>query len=293
MLLCYNEVGDFMKFTKMQGLGNDYIYINQDEEKIDDYSKLSVLLSKRHFAVGADGIITISKSDKADFFMQIYNADGSKGEMCGNGIRCVGKYVYEKHLTDKKHLTVDTLAGIKVLDLNVVNGKVISVKVDMGEPLTHAGKVLSHDYDVGKLTHTLNILGNDYDVIDISMGNPHTVIFVPELTDDLVLNVGKEIEAHPYYENRTNVEFVKVINSNTLQMRVYERGSGETYACGTGSCATAVAYSLKYGVNEEVTVKLIGGDLKIHWSKEDNHVYMDGPATKVYDGVLDIEDICS
>lgn len=291
IFLCYNEIGGIMKFTKMQGLGNDYIYVNQDEEKIDDYSNLSILLSKRHFAVGADGIITISKSDKADFFMQIYNADGSKGEMCGNGIRCVGKYVYDNKLTDKTHLTVDTLGGIKMLDLNVVDGKVKSVIVDMENPLTHDGEVLTHDYDINKLTHTLNILGNDYEVMDISMGNPHTVIFVDEITDDLVLKVGKEIESHPYYKNRTNVEFVKVIDNNTLQMRVYERGSGETFACGTGSCATVVAYALKYKVNGLITVKLLGGDLKIEWKLDDNHVYMDGPATKVYDGIVDINDL--
>ena len=280
-----------MKFTKMQGLGNDYIYVYIDEETNLDFSELAIKLSKRHFAVGADGIITISKSAKADFFMQIYNADGSKGEMCGNGIRCVGKYVYDNHLTDKEHITVDTLAGIKVLDLNVVDNKVQSVRVDMNAPLTHEGEELNHDYDLTKITHTLNILGNDYEVMDISMGNPHTVIFVDEITDDLVLNVGKVIESHPYYVNRTNVEFVKVIDSTTLQMRVYERGSGETYACGTGSCATAVAYSLKYKNNDEVTVKLIGGDLKIKWDTSDNHVYMDGPATKVYDGIIDLDDI--
>lgn len=279
-----------MKFTKMQGLGNDYIYINADEEQIDDYSDLAILLSKRHFAVGADGIITISKSDKADFFMQIYNADGSKGEMCGNGIRCVGKYVYDNHLTDKTHLTVDTLAGIKVLDLNVVDGKVKSVKVDMDAPLTHEGEVLTRDYDITKLTHTLNVLGNDYEVIDISMGNPHTVIFVDNITDDLVLNVGKIIESHPYYKNRTNVEFVKILDDKTIQMRVYERGSGETYACGTGASASAVAYSLKYNKNEEITVKLLGGDLKIKWDT-DNHVYMDGPAKKVYDAEININDL--
>ena len=280
-----------MKFTKMHGLGNDYIYINADLEKDIDYSELAILLSKRHFSVGADGIITISKSDKADFFMQIYNADGSKGEMCGNGIRCVGKYVYENGLTMKKHLTIDTLAGIKVLDLNVVKGKVVSVKVDMGEPLTHDGDILHSEEEVTSLTHTLNILGNDYEVIDISMGNPHTVIFVPELTDELVLNVGKEIESHPFYKNRTNVEFVKVMDVNTLQMRVYERGSGETFACGTGSCASVVAYALKYHFYGDVTVKLLGGDLKINWNKTDNHIYMEGPATKVYEGIIDLEDL--
>ena len=280
-----------MKFTKMHGLGNDYIYINEDVEGNIDYSNLAILLSKRHFAVGADGIITISKSDKADFFMQIYNADGSKGEMCGNGIRCVGKYVYDKHLTDKTHLTIDTLAGIKILDLNVENGKVSSVKVDMGEPLYHDGRVLQRNTQINELSHIINIFGVDYEVMDVSMGNPHTVLFVPGINDDLVLNVGREIEKHPFYPNRTNVEFVKKIDNKTLQMRVYERGSGETYACGTGSCASVVAYLLKNNIDDEVTVKLLGGDLKISWDKNNNHVYMDGPATKVYEGEIDIEDL--
>ena len=280
-----------MKFTKMHGLGNDYIYINLEEEKIDNLSELAIKLSKRHFSVGADGIITISKSNKADFFMQIYNADGSKGEMCGNGIRCIGKYVYDNKLTDKKQITVDTLAGIKKLDLKVNNNKVSSVKVDMGEPLTHNGKIINSKVDIESLKHSLTILGKEYEVIDVSMGNPHTIIFVDEITDFLVNEVGPLIESNSYYPNRTNVEFIQVVDDHTINMRVYERGSGETYACGTGACASTIAYCLKYNQKDEITVKLLGGDLKIEWNKNDNHVYMDGPATKVYDGIIDLKDL--
>lgn len=275
-----------MKFTKMHGLGNDYIYINLLEEKKEDFAELSKILSHRHFGIGADGIITISKSDKADFFMQIYNADGSKGEMCGNGIRCVAKYVYENGLTDKTKITIDTLAGIKTLELSLENDKVEMVKVDMGVPTMHNGEELNKEL----LTHNLDVFNETYEVMDVSMGNPHTVIFVPEITDYLVLEVGKNIECHEYYPNRTNVEFVQIIDRNTIKMRVYERGSGETMACGTGSCASAVAYMLKNPDIYEVTVKLKGGDLKIYRA-ENGHIIMEGPATKVFDGEFDLKDI--
>ena len=275
-----------MEFTKMHGLGNDYVYVNLIDQQIDNLPELSKFVSDRHFGIGADGIITISSSDKADFFMQIYNADGSKGEMCGNGIRCVGKYVYDNGLTNKTSISVDTLAGIKYLDLNIIDNKVSSVIVDMGEAMCHDGNIVDKD----KVTHKLNVLGNEFEVMDISMGNPHTVIFVPEITDDLVLGIGPKIEKNDFYPNRTNVEFIKVIDSNTIEMRVWERGSGETMACGTGACASAVAYMLKNNIRGTVTVKLLGGDLVITW-KEDNHVLMEGPATKVFDGVLDLQDI--
>lgn len=278
-----------MKFTKMHGLGNDYIYVNTMEEGNRDYSKLAVLLSDRHFGIGADGIITISKPENnvdADFFMQIYNADGSKGEMCGNGIRCVGKYVYDNGLTNKTHLKIDTLAGIKNLDLKIVDNKVDSVKVNMGVAKLHDGS----DIDIDKITHNLNINGIDYKVMDISMGNPHTVLFVDEITDDLVLNVGPLIENNEYYPNRTNVEFVKIKDKGILEMRVYERGSGETMACGTGACASAVAYFLKSGLDSTI-VKLRGGDLSIKKDIESQHIIMEGPAVKVFDGVIELKDI--
>ena len=278
-----------MKFTKMHGLGNDYIYINTISEGEYDYSYLSAILSKRHFSIGADGIITIGKptdSEKADFFMQIYNADGSKGEMCGNGIRCVGKYVYENGLTNKKSLKIETLAGIKNLDLNIKDNKVISVKVDMGVAMLHNGEA----FELDKAKHDLQIENRTYGVIDVSMGNPHTVLFADEITDDLVLRVGPLIEKHEYYPNRTNVEFVKILKPGVLQMRVFERGSGETMACGTGACASAVAYFIKSGLNE-VTIKLLGGELKISKDKDNQHIILDGLATKVYDGEIDLNDI--
>lgn len=275
-----------MKFTKMHGLGNDYIYINTMEEGEYDFSSLAKVLSHRHFGIGGDGIITISPSSKADFFMQIYNADGSKGEMCGNGIRCVGKYVYEMGLTNKTHLAIDTLAGIKYLDLHVEDGKVDMVKVDMGEAKLHDGSKI----DKEQVCHSLLVEGETYQVMDISMGNPHTVIFVPEITDDLVLQVGPLIEHHSFYPNRTNVEFVKIVDSSTLEMRVWERGSGETMACGTGACASAMAYFLRTGYHH-VTVKLLGGNLDITLDKATGHLFMEGPATKVFDGTIDINAI--
>lgn len=270
----------------MHGLGNDYIYIYTENNDDALYSKLAIILSHRHFGIGADGIITISPSLKADFFMQIYNADGSKGEMCGNGIRCVGKYVYDKGLTDKTTVKIDTLAGIKTIELKVVDGKVENVVVDMGIPTLHN----KEDLSIEKCSHKLEVLGNTYEVMDISMGNPHTVIFVPEVNDYLVLEVGPKIESNSYYPNRTNVEFVKVIDKDTLSMRVFERGSGETMACGTGASAVATAYFLKNPTIKDVTVKLLGGDLKIS-RKEDNHIYMEGPATKVFEGHFELSDI--
>lgn len=271
-----------MKFTKMHGLGNDYIYINDMVEKCDDYRKLSAILSDRHKGIGADGIITIGSSEKADFFMQIYNADGSKGEMCGNGIRCVGKYVFDNKLTDKTSITVETLAGIKYLDLNVVDEKVQSVKVDMGIPTCHDGSELSID----KIKHQIN----GYTVYDVSMGNPHSVTFVSNITDKMVLEDGYVMENDSFYPNRTNVEFIRPSEDGGIEMRVWERGSGETMACGTGACAAAVATMLLDDYRGTITVHLLGGDLKITWL-ENNHVIMEGPATKVFDGELDIKDI--
>lgn len=271
-----------MKFTKMHGLGNDYIYINDMVEKCDNYSELAIILSDRHKGIGGDGIITIGKSDKADFFMQIYNADGSKGEMCGNGIRCVGKYVYDNGLTNKTSLDIETIAGIKHLDLNIVDGKVESVKVDMGVPTCHDGSSLS----INKIKHEIN----GYTVYDISMGNPHTVTFVDNITDQMVLKDGPVMENDSYYSNRTNVEFIKIINNNEIDMRVWERGSGETMACGTGACASAVATMLLNDYRGTIIVHLLGGDLKITWLNN-NHVIMEGSATKVYDGEFKIQDI--
>ncbi len=270
----------------MHGLGNDYIYLYENDlpdnlRNDKSLSELAIKYSDRHFGIGADGIILIKDTKDYDFFMQIYNADGSKGEMCGNGIRCVGKYVYERGLTKKTHLEIDTLAGVKYLDLKLVNNKVESVVVDMGEPMLHNGDKV----DLDKCLHNLKIDDKEYQVMDISMGNPHTVIFVLDITDELVLKEGPKIENNSYYPNRTNVEFAKVVDTGIVQMRVWERGSGETMACGTGACAVATAYMLKNPEIKEVTVKLRGGDLKIKW-QANNHILMEGPATKVFDGEI-------
>lgn len=275
-----------MKFTKMHGLGNDYVFVNLMEEETFSFAALSPLISNRHMGIGSDGIITIDKSEDADFSMQIYNADGSVGEMCGNGIRCVGKYVYENGLTKKEHLSIATLAGIKFLDLNIVNGKVDTVKVDLGIPSLHDGSLLMKE----SCMHSLDVSGTTFDVMDVSMGNPHTVIFVPHITDELVLYYGPQIEMHSFYPNRTNVEFVRIMDRNNIEMRVYERGSGETMACGTGACAAAIASMLKGICDKEIFVHLLGGTLHVLWEK-DGHVYMEGPAIKVFEGEIDLKAI--
>lgn len=275
-----------MNFTKMHGLGNDYIFVYTDNSDKYDYGKIASIISPRCFGVGADGLITISPSLKADFAMRIYNLDGSEAQMCGNGIRCVGKYVYENGLTTKKELTIETLAGIKKLKLTVKNGEVLKVSVDMGIPTTLVGQELKLE----DVIINLQVNDKDYEIYNISMGNPHAVIFVSELTDELVKTVGPLIENHPYYKDRTNVEFVKVIDNSNVNMRVWERGSGETMACGTGSCATYAAFCLKYNSKNKLCVHLRGGDLTIHYNKE-GHIIMEGSATKVYDGQIALNKI--
>lgn len=260
-----------MKFTKMQGLGNDYVYLDCTKATPADLPALAVKASDRHFGIGSDGLICICASDKADFRMRMFNADGSEGEMCGNGIRCVGKFVYDKGLTDKTTLTIETLAGIKTLGLTVDNGKVSAVTVDMGVPA------------VGTLL-TLNILGKDYLVQPVSMGNPHAVTFVDSVKEIDLSAVGPLFEHHPAFPNRTNTEFVEVVDATHLKMRVWERGSGETLACGTGACASAVAAFLAGKAGREVTVTLLGGDLRIRWDEESGHIFMTGPAVTVFEG---------
>lgn len=274
-----------MKFTKMQGLGNDYVYVNCFREKIDDPSALAVRISDRHFGVGSDGLIMINPSDKADFEMEMYNADGSRGEMCGNGIRCVAKYVYDYGLTEKTHISVDTLAGIKYLDLTVENGKVKLVKVDMGKPeLDPAGIPVIAEGDKA-VNEPILVDGKEYRMTCVSMGNPHAVVFVDCDVNELPLEtVGPQFENHERFPNRVNTEFVRVLDRNTAEMRVWERGSGETLACGTGACAVAVSCILNGLTEDEVTVKLLGGDLQIRWDREKDTVYMTGPAETVFDG---------
>lgn len=273
-----------MRFTKMEGLGNDYVYVNCFEEKIDNASEIAIAVSDRHFGIGSDGLILIKPSDKADFFMEMYNADGSQGKMCGNGIRCIGKYVYDFGLTDKTEITVDTLAGIKYLKLNVKDGKVASVRVNMGAPvLTPAEVPVKLDGDM-VVDRTITIDGKDYNVTCVSMGNPHCITYMDDVEGLDIEKVGPGFENNAIFPDRVNTEFVKVIDRDTLVMRVWERGSGETLACGTGACAVAVASILNGLCNNSVTVKLLGGDLKITWDREVNTVYMEGPAKVVFTG---------
>ena len=274
-----------MKFTKMQGLGNDYVYVNCLKEKIADPPELARRISDRHFGVGSDGLIMINPSDKADFEMEMYNADGSRAEMCGNGIRCVGKYVYDYGLTDKTQISVETLAGIKHLDLTVENGKATLVKVDMGQPVFEPDRIPVKAEGSMVVDEPLEVDGKEYRMTCISMGNPHAVIFVDQDVRELPLEeIGPSFENHERFPKRINTEFVRVIDRHTVQMRVWERGSGETLACGTGTCAAAVACVLNGLTEDEVTVHLLGGDLYIKWDRKKNTIYMTGPAEIVFEG---------
>lgn len=274
-----------MKFTKMQGLGNDYVYVNCFKEKIDNPPELARRISDRHFGVGSDGLIMINPSDKADFEMEMYNADGSRGEMCGNGIRCVAKYVYDYGLTDKTHISVETLGGIKYLDLTVEEGKVKMVKVDMGKPELEPLKIPVKASGDKAVDEPILVGGNEYRMTCVSMGNPHAVIFIGcDVREFPLEEIGPKFENHERFPNRVNMEFVRVIDRRTAEMRVWERGSGETLACGTGACAVAVACALNGFTEDEVTVRLLGGDLQIRWDREKDTVFMTGPAEVVFDG---------
>ena len=275
------------KFTKMQGLGNDYVYMNAIEQPIDEnISDLARFVSNRHFGVGSDGLILICKSDVADFRMRMFNADGTEAEMCGNGIRCVGKYVYDKGLTQKTTVSIETLAGIKVLKLNVKNGKVDTVRVDMGEPILAPEKipVMSVENPVQNLK--VKAVDREFVFSCVSMGNPHAITIVEDVDNFDVETYGKVLEVASVFPNKTNVEFVEIVDRNHVKMRVWERGSGETLACGTGASATAVACSLKGLTDRHVFVDLLGGTLEIEWNEKDNHVYMTGKAVTVFEGEL-------
>lgn len=276
-----------MKFTKMHGIGNDYIYVNCMKETVEEPSKLAVKLSDRHFGIGSDGLILIRPSKKADFEMEMYNADGSRGEMCGNGIRCVGKYVYEKGLTDKTSVDIETLAGIKHLEFTVKNQKVEAVCVEMGKPEFAAEKipVLSDTKEV--INSPLIVNGKEYPVTCVSVGNPHCVVFLKEDVRELDLKeIGPFFENHKNFPKRINTEFINVLDEKTLRMRVWERGSGETMACGTGACAAAAAAVVNGLTKEDVTVHLLGGDLTIKWNHKEDKIYMTGEATEVYEGEI-------
>ncbi|MFI3208007.1 MAG: diaminopimelate epimerase [Eubacteriales bacterium] len=277
-----------MKFTKMQGLGNDYVYVNGFEEKIDNPSEVAIMVSDRHFGVGADGLICINPSDVADFEMAMYNADGSRGEMCGNGIRCVGKYVYDKGLTDKKSVSIETLGGIKYLEFTIVEHAVESVRVDMGSPILIPSQIPVVAEGDTCIAQSLIVDGREYIMTCVSMGNPHAVIYIDDVAGLEIEKIGPLFENHERFPNRINTEFVKVIDEHTVEMRVWERGSGETLACGTGACAVAVSSILNGYTKDSVTVKLLGGDLKIEWNQEENTIYMTGPAKIVFDGELEL-----
>ena len=274
-----------MEFTKMQGLGNDYVYVNCFKEKIENPSEMAVKVSDRHFGIGSDGLILIKPSEVADFEMEMYNADGSRGEMCGNGIRCVAKYVYDYGLTDKTSISVETLGGIKYLDLTVEHGKVTLVKVDMGTPILKPELIPIVAKGETVIDEPIMVGGKEYHMTGVSMGNPHDVVFMDDIKNLEIEKIGPLFENHERFPNRINTEFVNVIDRHTAQMRVWERGSGETLACGTVACAVAVACILNGLTENTVTVKLLGGDLQIEWDREKNTVYMTGPAEVSFDGV--------
>lgn len=271
-----------MKFTKMHGAGNDYIYVYTPECPIENPAEVSVALSRPHFGIGSDGLILIGKSDVADFSMHIYNNDGSEAMMCGNGTRCVGKYVYDHQLTDKTTVTLETLSGIKTIQLQLgEDGKVSSATVDMGEPRTEVPSQFLIANSVAVRNNLFNVGG--YEGTFVSMGNPHFVIFVPEVMDVNLPVVGKKLEFDPAFPERCNIEFVTHRPDGTLRMRVWERGSGITLACGTGACATAVAAALTGHAGCISDIEMDGGTLHIEWL-DDNHIYMTGPAVTVFEG---------
>ncbi len=280
-----------IKFTKMQGLGNDYVYIDCVEKNlyVKNISSLAQFVSNRHFGIGSDGLILIYKSSLADFKMRMLNSDGTEAEMCGNGIRCVGKYVYDKGLTTKETITIETLAGIKTLKLNVKSGKVETVTVDMGEPILQAEKipVLSNKQPVQGLE--IKTEDRTFLVDCVSMGNPHAITEVEDLENFKIEKYGPVIEKDKHFPNKVNVEFIQIINPQRVKARVWERGSGETFACGTGACSIAVACILKGKTERKVNIELLGGNLQIEWNKENNHVYMTGPATTIYEGEFEYD----
>ena len=277
-----------MKFTKMHGIGNDYVYVNCFSETVENPEAVSKFVSDRHFGIGSDGLILIKPSENADFEMDMYNSDGSAGAMCGNGIRCVAKYVYDYGLTDKTSISVSTRSGIKYLDLTVEDGKVVQVKVDMGAPVLKALEIPVLFDKEQVVDEPISINGKSFRMTCVSMGNPHCVVPVEDVNDLKIEEIGPEFEHNDCFPDRVNTEFIRVIDRKTVQMRVWERGAGETWACGTGACAVAVACIINGWTEEEVHVKLRGGDLKICWDKEKNTVYMTGPATVVFDGTIEI-----
>lgn len=278
-----------MKFTKMQGIGNDYVYVNCFEEKVGDPRHVAKLVSDRHFGIGSDGLILIKPSEVADCEMDMYNADGSSGAMCGNGIRCVAKYAYDHGIVDKKQITVATGSGIKTLNLTVgEDNKVTLVRVNMGKPGLNAGQIPVVSEKEKVIDEPVTVDGTEYHMTCVSMGNPHAVVCVEDVDSFPLEKVGPLFEHHSCFPDRVNTEFIRVMDRKNVQMRVWERGAAETWACGTGACAVAVACILNGYTDREVTVHLRGGDLQILWDEESGDVYMTGPAEEVFTGEIDL-----
>lgn len=276
-----------LRFTKMEGLGNDYVYVDGFREKVADPAAVARRISDRRFGVGSDGLILIqppSPGSGADVRMEMYNADGSRSEMCGNGIRCVAKYAYDHHLARKPHLRVDTDAGVKEIDLVVEGGVAVAARVDMGPPRLERAEIPMAGAPGRVVGETLRAAGRDLVVTCVSMGNPHCVVFVDDPDAYPVAEVGRAVENHPAFPRRTNVEFVRVVSSREIGQRTWERGSGETFACGTGACAVAVAAQLNGLAGPDVTIHLRGGDLRIEWAGGDSPVFKTGPAVEVFRG---------
>lgn len=277
-----------MKFTKMQGIGNDYVYVNCLEETVENPGEVARKVSDRHFGIGSDGLILIKPSLEADFEMDMYNSDGSQGAMCGNGIRCVAKYVYDYGLTDKDEVSIATKSGIKYVKLQVENGKAKSVCVDMGAPILNAGLIPIVSENPQVINEAITAGGREYRMTGVSMGNPHAVVYIDDVKGLDIEKIGPLFETHPCFPDRVNTEFSRVLDDHTVEMRVWERGAGETLACGTGACAVAVASILNGYVakDQPVTIKLLGGDLEISWDQQKNTVFMTGPAEVVFDGEI-------
>ncbi|MDY3918356.1 MAG: diaminopimelate epimerase [Candidatus Limivivens sp.] len=277
-----------MKFTKMHGIGNDYVYVNCFKETVENPGAVAKFVSDRHFGIGSDGLILIKPSEKADFEMEMYNSDGSQGAMCGNGIRCVAKYVYDYGLTDKTEIRIDTKSGIKDLKLTIQDGKAVLVEVNMGSPCLKTAGIPFLSEKEEAVSEPLLVDGTLWKVTAVSMGNPHAVVYLEDVKGLDIEKIGPRFEHHPSFPDRVNTEFVRVLDDHTVEMRVWERGAGETMACGTGACAVAVASILNGYTKERVTVKLLGGDLEIFWDREANQVYMTGPAATVFDGEISL-----
>lgn len=277
-----------INFTKMQGCGNDYVYINGFTEKIEQEKKPDFVrkVSDRHFGIGSDGAIFINPAKEADFEMEMYNADGSRSEMCGNGIRCVGKYVYDYGLTDKTQFSVVSAGKIKYLVLTIEDGKAVQVRVNMGEPILVPQEIPVVAKGTTVIKEPITVLDKEYEMTCVSMGNPHAVVFVEDTASFPVNEIGPFFEKHEKFPNRTNTEFVQVLDRNHINMRVYERGTGETLACGTGCCASVVACILNGLTDDKVYVNVLGGVVEVEWNREENIVYMTGPAVTVFDGEI-------